>query len=164
MSKRRPPETYSETLEAIQKARDQGVPLTEDEAAKMRASIHLLSVRGLPSHVHVNTGKGGEDRFWLKNQRKGPGRTELPVFDKLAAMEERFRDACFPPEARKRQGLHKATGAASETRTASSKAPAISQALSEAEPNDRTACERIAAQLNVSRGYVRKIRAKRAAP
>lgn len=164
MSKRRPPKTSSETLEAIKKALEQGVPLTESGAAKMRASIHLLSVRGLPSHVHVNSGKDGEDRFWLKNQRKGPGRTELPIFDQLAAMEERFRDDCVPPEARKRHGLHKATGAASATRTASSKEPAILQALSEADPNDRSACTRIAEQFQVKAAYVRKVRAKRASP
>lgn len=132
----------------------------------MRGSIHILKIPKLrfPMNVHVNFGKHGEYRYWLESQPKGPGRTEYPLLERLAAMEEAFRDQCISPEARKREGLQKATLAASAARTANSKEFAILLALSEADPKDRTACTKIAKQFDVKPAHVRKLRAKRASP
>ncbi len=155
-----------EALAAIKQAHQQETPQTEAGAKAMHGSIYILTIPKLsfPLNVRVSSGKQGEDRYWLGNQPKGPGMTEHPLLVRLATREEAFLDECMSPKERKREGLRKATVAASEARTARSKALAMLQALSEAKLHDRTACARISEQFNVKPAYVRKLRAKRASP
>lgn len=132
----------------------------------MRRPFYRVTIPGLPLHVRVGDDRHeeGEVRYWLESQPKGPGRVEMPLLQRLAAMEQSFYDVCTPPDERKREGQRKATRAASEARTANAKELAIVDALSKRDPKDRTACTRIAEQFDVGPAYVRKLRAKRASP
>lgn len=152
MPKRKLQKPSIDTVEAIEAAMQQGIPLALEGLAQARGSAFLLPYPSLPKNVESDIGYDGQRRYWADGQRKGPGSLELPLCSKVQKMERDYLTELakfhrLPP-----------VEAASQARTASSKLGAIELALLELGLNNRNAPALIASRLKVTAGYVRKIR------
>jgi len=158
MPKRKLVKPSKKTLELIKQAHQRGIPISEEEALKIKSSAHRLPTpEGLPFGTtigKVKKGKNGELRFWPPDAPKGPGYLEMPLTRKL---QEMGRDALAQAAKLRRRPP---TAAAAEAKVARSKRGVIEQAWREHGLDTRDAAKRIAKALNVSAAYVRKVRAQ----
>ena len=156
MPKRKLVKPSQAALEAITRAREGGIPITEEEARKIRSRSYRVQTPDLPfgATLIVGEGKDGERRFWTPDQLKGPGRLELPLSLKLQELE---RDLLTQAAKLRRRPP---TALAAKARTTRSKRSAIEQAWREHGLNAPHAAKLIAYQLHVSASYVRKIGAQ----
>lgn len=158
MPKRKLVKPSKKTIAAIKDAHKRGIPITEEEALKIKSSAyHLPMPKDLPFGATISRyekGKKGELRFWTPDHPKGPGKLEMPLSRALQVLE---RDGLTAEVKAKRKGRPVPKESA-EAKRARSKIEAIEVALREAGLDDRYAPSRIAKKLGVTAARVRQVR------
>lgn len=143
-------DTSEAALQAIKQAHQRGWAA----AADVLDGVTLLpDLPHVPRGVIVREGKQGEPRYYLADQAKGPGRTDVP---RLRHVQELERDA--KALAFKRSKRQMPIEAATQARQSAAKRGRIEQAWRTWGLDSRHAAKQIAYECDVSAAYVRKVR------
>ena len=157
MPKRKLAKPLPETLAAIKRAREHGIPVSEAEIEAVRRSAYRVPTPDLPFGAEVSwweTGKKGEFRVWFPDHPKGPGSTELPLERALRELERDWQTQVVK-DMRKASPVPKEPAS---VRRARSSVSAIQSALRELGLENRDACARIAKKLGITAARVRQVR------